>query len=547
MHYPPSRILAAALLLGASACSGGAEVGSAPSAAKREVWKPPAPVNVVLILIDTLRADAILDPDGRYDTPNIDRLAAEGVLFPRAFAAAPMTLPSHVSLFSSRPPTETKVLNNGQKIPEALPLLAEWLSKQHYDTRAVVSLGTLNPPTRGKGVSRGFGSYDYDYWCMAQAEGTEARLRASLAERDTAKPLFLFAHFSDPHEPYNAHGTELTEVDLKMDGELLDRLVTSDMSFWSKTVKLSEGRTVFEFSIPDTRPGKFRVRQLECRENGERLEVNWEQYKAMNRVKSAVVSIDRGQRAPAACELRAWINDVPPSDDSRRSRYAQEVAYADRYVGELLRRLDELGLYQDSLIVFTSDHGEALGEPRWNGGTFFGHAKHLTDEQIHVPLIIRLPRNDPRREPLAAAATRVVSHLDLVPTLLEIAGVPPLPGQRGISLFEPHPAVHVAQTQMPEAERNQVALRDERYKMIYFPGGEREADSFVLFDLVEDPGELHDVFGRKGDQRPGWPERLRHLYEHTADDFRAGAADEPADVEMLNALGYGGGDDDEGG
>src|SRR5262245_55369853 len=100
-----------------------------PEDAALAAWKPAEQPNIVLILIDTLRADAVLDPQGAYDTPNIDRLGSEGLVFTRAFASAPMTLPSHTSLFSSRPPLETGVLNNQQVVPEDLPVLAQWLEE----------------------------------------------------------------------------------------------------------------------------------------------------------------------------------------------------------------------------------------------------------------------------------------------------------------------------------------------------------------------------------------------------------------------------------
>lgn len=546
-HHVPALLVTA--LLGVAACSNGeSPPPPKPPATTHTVWKPAGPVNVILILIDTLRADAVLDPAGRYDTPNIDRLVSEGVAFPRAFSAAPMTLPSHVSLFSSRQPFETKVLNNGQDVPKSLPLLADWLKGHGYDSRAVISLGTLNPPSKGPGVSRGFESYDYDYWCMAQAESTHSRLLASLDKRDASDPLFLFAHYSDPHEPYNAHGTEHTEVEVRMDGEPLDRFPISDMAFWQKSVLLSEGRTVFEFSVPENEFGRFRIRLFQGSENGKPLDVDFMDYKLMSRVKNAVLAVDRGSRAAATCDLRAWINDVPPTDDSRRSRYAQEVAYVDHYVGELLKDLEARGLYEDSLIVFTSDHGESLGEPRNpNGGATFGHAEQLTDEQIHVPLVIRLPRNDPRRAELEAAAQHVVSQLDLTPTLLEIIGVDPLPGQRGVSLFEPHQSMHVAQTMRPEAKADQVALRDAHYKMIFFPGeDESRPDRFELYDLEQDPGEVKNVFQSQGDVRPEWPARLRKLYQQSGGEYEEGNSldDREAQQSSLDALGYGGDDEE---
>src|SRR5262245_19877404 len=118
----------------------GCERGGASS---QDGGRSPGPsVNVVLIVIDTLRADAVFDPAGKYETPCLDRLASEGVAFEHAFSAAPMTLPSHMSLFSSRPVLETGVFVNQQTVPTDLPLLAEWLEEHGYDTRAVLSLGT---------------------------------------------------------------------------------------------------------------------------------------------------------------------------------------------------------------------------------------------------------------------------------------------------------------------------------------------------------------------------------------------------------------------
>ncbi len=546
--YPRSRLssfLVCALAF-AAGCSG-SDAPPAPAAhpAARTIWKPPTPVNVVLIVVDTLRADAILDPEGRYDTPNLDRLGREGVVFPRAFSAAPMTLPSHMSLFSSRPPLETKVLNNGQKVPHELPLVADWLSDNGYHTRAVISLGTLNPIDRDDAPSRGFDSYDTDYWDIARAEDTKKRLFASLAQRDKQAPLFLFAHFADPHEPYDAHGSVVNKVDVFMDGEPFEQVVTSDMDQRSRMLEMTGGRTVFEIQTPQ-KAERFRVRRFECLEDGRPLPLEWELGKPMERLSKARIALDRGTHPDATCELRLWINDVPESGDARRERYALEVAYVDRQIGELLAELERQGLYQDSLIVFTSDHGEALGEKK-----LFGHVERLTEELIHVPLTIKLPRNDPRKAELERAAAKLVTHLDVVPTLLEIVGVPPLPGQRGTSLFEPHDTVHVAETHRPEAKRTQVALRDERFKMIYFPADPSteppQEERFEFYDLGADPLELDNVFAQRSGERPGWPQQLRLLHQQSAGHFELGCDEESeperhAREEMLKALGYGGED-----
>lgn len=527
MESNPRRIAFALLAAWlAAACGDSGDSGGAASSTsgKRE----PRP-NVILVVVDTLRADAVFDPAGKYDTPNLDRLGKEGVCFERAFAAAPMTLPSHISLFSSRPVLETRVLNNRQDVPEDLPLLAEWLAEHGYDTRAVLSLCTLDPLNAAQSPGRGFESYDCDYWFMADADQTIGRLRSSLAERDPEKALFLFAHFSDPHEPYESHGTKERRVQVTRNGEPLVVLQAGDMQQWRETVELDGGRTVFELR-PEGEPYPFLVRNFDVREEGRPLPIQWEAGKVMEAVTSARAVIDRGLQRGAKCELRMWVNDSLVDYEEGRRRYALEVKHSDRYVGELLAELERLGLYQDSLILFTSDHGEGLGE---HGG--FGHVEDLTDGLIRVPLIVKLPQGDSRRAQLEAMAERVVSHIDLVPTVLEIAGLPPLPGQRGTSLFTPHEAVHVAQTSRPEASRNQLAFRDELFKMVYFPDEER----FELYDMVEDPGEKQDVFARRKDERAAWPERLRALYRNQVLPATTEAASAERE-QMLRALGYAG-------
>lgn len=489
------------------------------------------PPDIVLIVIDTLRADAVFDRPGKYATPHLDRLASDGLAFERAFAAAPMTLPSHVSLFSARPVHRTGVTNNGQDIPEDLPLLAEWLAAHGYDTRAVVSLGTLSTGTGNLAPSRGFASYDRDFFQMAAAAASFERLAASLAERDCERPLFLFAHFADPHEPYESHGTERHEVEVRVNGAALVRLQSADFEQWRGTLELPPGRSQFELVSEHGKP--IVVRQFECLEDGRALPLQWEQGQRLRPSRGVRLAVERGVGTSARCELRLWVNDVPRLP-ALRARYALEVTEADRCVGLLFAELERLGLYQESLIVFTSDHGEGLERE------LVGHVENLSDALIRVPLILKPPRSHPRGEELASAAGRLVSHIDLVPTVLELAGLPPLPGQEGASLFATSPGVHLAETHRPEAQHDQLALRDGQFKMVYFPLEER----FELYDLAQDPREEHDVFQERAGERPDWPARLRRVQEERrAPSLPLDEAERAERAALLEALGYAGGDD----
>jgi arylsulfatase A-like enzyme len=116
------------------------------------------------------------------------------------------------------------------------------------------------------------------------------------------------------------------------------------------------------------------------------------------------------------------------SADAARARpvdlYDDEIRFNDHYFGELVERLEERGLYRDSMLVLTSDHGEEFGE---RGGS--GHGFTLFEEVVRVPLVVKYPGN-------AGAGTSVeapVSLLDVLPTVLATAGLPVPPGRRARS------------------------------------------------------------------------------------------------------------------
>ena len=508
LRFIPGAVLAGALAVGCGASS--------------ETGRP----HVVLIVVDTLRADAILDPAGRYETPNIDALAADGIVFERAFAHAPMTLPAHTSLFASRPPLETGVLNNGQHVPEDLPLFAEWLGDFGYDTRAVISIGTLAPGSEGgPGLGRGFDSYDFEFWQLASAEQVDGRLRTSLSAWQGDRPLFLFAHFSDPHEPYDSHEDDGRAATVRMDGREIGTIPTSNMTVWAETLELGPGATRFELSSEH----RFKVRWFVVKEKGRDLDLTWEvgeKGKPLNQVR---VVAERNGDTTAPCLVKIWLSDVPTRDELAE-RYVREVEYVDGYVGRIIDDLRARGVYDQSLILFTSDHGEALGE---HGRV--GHVEALTDEMIHVPLILKPQRAYERRAELVESSAGLVRHVDVVPTLLEMIGLPPLAGQRGASLLERADRVHLAETHKPEARKDKLCLRDDRYKMIYVV----DDDRFLMYDLQTDRGEERDVFVSMHGERPEWPEQLRVFARAAATRVLIQGELDEETRRSLEALGYG--------
>lgn len=175
-----------------------------------------APPNILLITLDTTRADRL----GSYGyagaaTPNLDRLASEGVRFARALSPVPLTLPAHASLLTGRQPFTHGVRNNGHfTLPGDVPTLASVLSTRGYDTAAFVSSFVLD---RQFGLATGFTHYDamldearpgasVSLELERRGDRTVAAAAAWLADRSrqARRPYFLWVHLYDPHEPYAA-------------------------------------------------------------------------------------------------------------------------------------------------------------------------------------------------------------------------------------------------------------------------------------------------------------------------------------------------------
>ncbi len=169
--------------------------------------------NVLLITLDTTRADHL----GCYGlataaTPNLDRLAATGVLFERAYTVAPITLPAHATLHTGLLPPEHGLRINGvSRLPDGIPTLAELLREQGYRTGAFVSSLVLDARF---GLSRGFHVYDDRFndgprGPAAERPADESISLASTWLRANSKePFFCWIHLYDPHEPYQQHAAE---------------------------------------------------------------------------------------------------------------------------------------------------------------------------------------------------------------------------------------------------------------------------------------------------------------------------------------------------
>ena len=225
-------------------------------------------------------------------------------------------------------------------------------------------------------------------------------------------------------------------------------------------------------------------------------------------------------------EERKWVKDL----------YLAEIRWVDEQVGLLLNELKRLRLYDESLIILTSDHGEEF----WEHGHYY-HGHTLYQELLHVPLIIKLPR---RRESRVVEAT--VSTVAVTPTILDLAGIPFTPTSFSAMSLRPYletPTGRVAPRPVFSAGgiyENWLAVIFGNAKYI------RRVDSSIeeTYDLEQDPKELNSPFSRtvaeRGrtlvNERLEADLRIRASYGLTAEPERVDV--DSGTESLLRSLGY---------
>ncbi len=322
----------------------------------REVSHPAAP-NIILIILDTLRADAL----GSYGaaataSPALDAFAREAVRFENTYAQSSWTRPSIATILTSLYPSEHGAIHKMDALPDRVTTLAEALRADGYWTAGFVSNINVAPVFN---FQQGFDAYTYlapDLYFGATDSTTQLAIYKGLrlarerflrdriyvynyyqdaeavtgavtqwVEHNPPMPFFLFIHFMDPHDPYFEH--------------------------------------------PYNGRGVARV-----------------------------------------------LNPDPPASrkDELHALYAGNVAYLDQHLGTLFSRLKSAGLYENTIIAVTADHGEEFQE---HGGWW--HGTSLYQEVVHVPLIVKRAHE----ERAGQVESRRARTLDIAPTLMAAAGL----------------------------------------------------------------------------------------------------------------------------
>jgi arylsulfatase A-like enzyme len=226
-----------------------------------------------------------------------------------------------------------------------------------------------------------------------------------------------------------------------------------------------------------------------------------------------------------SCKERLTVAEI-------RQRYSQEVSFVDHEIGKLMTRLEETGRLDRTLLIFTSDHGEGLGDHK-----HVGHISQLYDTLIRVPLIMVYPG----RIPAGEVVEDTVSLVDLAPTITELLGFSLDAEVRGTSLVPllegrvlPDRPV-IAETYRPEAYSDKVAIISRGFKYIW---SRRDHEWVELYDLARDPNELRDL----SQKQPGLLSELREALDRELESSQRSPAIDAEiseeDAARLRALGY---------
>jgi arylsulfatase A-like enzyme len=484
-------------------------VGALAAASMGRCAPAPHPPNVILISIDTLRRDRLncYGYQSRRLTPNIDALASDGVLFENQVAASPWTIPSHLSLFTSLAPS-----SHGVTSPffRQVAALARHTAQRLPDARVTLAevlasrgydtAAFTGGATMDPAFGFGQGFGTYDVSHNKMSEVNLAAMTAWIA-RSRQRPFFLFWHTFEVHEPY----------------------LHTDF-------------------VQDVVPGEL------ARE-----------------VDAVMAQLALRPREPLR---EPWLSRLlalkPHSSRFMGALYDGGVRSADRWVGRLTAFLREKDLYDRTVIVFTSDHGEELWDRAPVDRVFGSHGHSLYEELVGVPLVIKLP-GQARAGRRVAPVTRAV---DVMPTILDLLQVPPsaTPDMQGRSLRPlwegGENAGRIAFSEALAFDSEQKSVRDQRYKYVLEVSAadvERHGRAFVperprqrLFDLITDPAERTNLLAEGlPAAQPGLPleaERARTLVAAMDGRLRAYVRDKtgraetvvlpPQALTELEALGY---------
>lgn len=438
-------------------------LGAAPSAPAR---KP----NILFLMADQMRGDCLgVAGNPVIQTPHLDRLAAQGFHFARAYSSTPSCTPARAALLTGMSPWNHGQLGYGrvaEKYPYEKPqalrdagYYCHAVGKMHFSPqRNPHGYHQILLDESGRAESPDFRS-DYRSWFLSQAPTLNPDATGIGWNDNTSAPYAL---------PEELHPTRWT-------ADVAERFLDSYSGDAPFFLKVSFARPHSPYDPPARFMDAYRDAPLPERAVGD-----WAARHAPRSDNSASL----------------WHGDLgPEAARAARQGYYGSVSFLDEQIGRVLAALERRGDLENTLILFTADHGDMTGDHHLWRKTY------AYEGSAHIPMIVRCPKGW-TTAPAGARLDHPVELRDVLPTFLDAAGVTDVPAMDGSSLLrlarDPkadwRPWIDLEHCRCYAESHNWTALTDGRMKYIYqFEDGREQ-----LFDLADDPRELRDLSGVPG-------------------------------------------------
>ena len=490
------------LMAGAGAIIAG---GSLTSCQKKEQKQ----YNIVYIMTDDHSFQTMSCYDVRYtETPNLDRIAGEGVRFTNSFVANSLSGPSRACMITGKHSCANGFYDNTNCVFDASQqTFPKLLQGAGYQTAVIGKWHLESLPT------------GFDHWEIVPGQGDYYNPQFITQQNDTIqkhgyitdiitddaidwldngrdkdKPFCLLVHHKAIHRNWMADTTHLSLFE--------DRTFPLPETFWDdwagRPAAAAQEMSIFkdmdlayDLKAVTEETGKTGLGQAY---SGMLERLDPEQRAAWDRFYATVIA-DFKARDPKGRELAEWKFQRYMRD------YLKVVKSLDDNVGRLLDHLEEEGLLENTLVVYTSDQGFYMGEHGWFDKRF------MYEESMRTPLIMRLPDSFVREHGLEPRdIPELVQNIDYAPTFLELAGagIPDdIQGESLVPLLKgEHPDTwrralyyHFYEYPAEHSVKRHYGIRTDRYKLIHFY---YDIDEWELYDLQNDPNELHNLYGQPG-------------------------------------------------
>ena len=523
----------------------GAAVAAGSCSGNEKKAEPQKPLNIVYIMCDDHSYQTVSAYDNRYlDTPNIDRIGAEGVRFTNSFVANSLSGPSRACLLTGKHSHKNGFTNNEHGIFDGSQQTVQQLLRDNGYTTAMVGKWHLVSEPTG-----------FDYWSILTGQGdyynpvfidngerkvmpgyctnvtTDIALEWLENGRDKSKPFCLFLHQKAPHRTWmpDLQDLELYEdVVYPLPENFYDDYEGREAAAKQELSIIKDMNVVYDLKMADAENEIHTPDQPWLEEYGRGMYLQTDLPGHMTAAEKEVWDahyvpiIEKFKKDSLSGDaLSEWKYQMYMHD------YCRVIHSVDRNVGRVYDYLKEKGLLENTVIIYTSDQGFFMGEH----GYF--DKRYMYEESFRTPLLLRMPD-------CCTGALRgrdidgFVQNIDHAPTFLEMAGaaIPDdIQGRSYLSLLSGNDKgwrkslyYHYYEYPAEHCVRRHYGVRTSRYSLMHFYN---DIDEWELFDLRNDPQEMHNIFGKPGTERI--TKRLMKELERLQIEY-----DDPIRMEMGN-------------